>query len=72
MTIAFVKLEDIRLGSYEGLYLHIELNKDNISVTLYEAEAEDCKQLCKLEVYTVCEAINVAFKMNIPVEFYEV
>lgn len=72
MSIAFVKLEDISLASYEGLYLHIELNKDNINVTLYETEAEDCKQICKLEVYNVCEAINVALKMKIPVEFYEV
>lgn len=72
MALAFVKLEDISLASYEGLYLHIELNKDNINVTLYEAKAEDCKQICKLEVYNVCEAINVALKMKIPVEFYEV
>ena len=72
MSIAFVKLEDVSLASYEGLYLHIELNKDNIAVTLYEAEAEDCRQICKLEVYNVCEAISVALKMNIPVEFYEV
>lgn len=72
MSIAFVKLEDVSLSSYEGLYLHIELKTDNIAVTLYEAEAEDCKQICKLEVYNVCEAINVALKMNIPVEFYEV
>ena len=72
MPLAFVKLEDISLASYEGLYLHIELNKDNINVTLYEAEAEDCKQICKLEIYNVCEAINVALKMKIPVEFYEV
>lgn len=40
MSIAFVKLEDISLASYKGLYLHIELNKDNINVTLYEAEAD--------------------------------
>ena len=72
MSIAYVKLEDIPFGSHKGLYLHIELNKDNINVTLYEAEAEDCKQICKLEVYNVCEAINVALKMKIPVEFYEV
>lgn len=72
MSIAFVKLEDIPLGAHKGLYLHIKLQKDNINVTLYEAEAEDCKQICKLEVYNVCEAINVALKMNIPVEFYEV
>lgn len=72
MSIAFVKLEDVSLASYKGLYLHIELKTDNIAVTLYETEAEDCKQICKLEVYSVCEAISVALKMNIPVEFYEV
>lgn len=72
MSIAFVKLEDIPFGSHKGLYLHIKLQKDNINVILCIAEEQDTKELCTLEIYTICEAINVALKMNIPVEFYEV
>lgn len=72
MSIAYVKLEDILFGSHKGLYLHIKLQKDNINVILCIAEEQDTKKLCTLEIYTICEAINVALKMNIPVEFYEV
>lgn len=72
MSIAYVKLEDIPFGSHKGLYLHIKLQKDNINVILCIAEEQDIKELCTLEIYNICEAINVALKMNIPVEFYEV
>lgn len=64
MSIAFVKLEDISLASYEGLYLHIELNKDNINVTLYEAEAEDCKQICK-DAQTHANVLNAICKGDV-------
>lgn len=72
MSIAFVKLENIPINSYEGLYIHIKITRDTLTVMLCCIEAQDAKELCELQVYNICEAINVALKMNIPVEFYEV